>query len=140
MLVQPVLLLLPAKNLPVTIVCFVLVGAIMGASVFLPQAMIADLKDTDHVDGGSKTGIVVALLQSTSKLAAALAVAVTFVLLPMTGFDPALGVANSTESLMALRQVIVGAPFVFFFLAWLSLRGYVADKVVPEFSEAIDRG
>ena len=121
---QPLFLLIPESNLLVAVAAFMLLGAINGTAVFLPHAMIADLKDVEVGAGAARTGIYVALMQSTSKVAAALAVAMMFLVLPLTGFDPAPDAANSAESLQGLRYMMAGLPAVCFLAALLSMRSY----------------
>ncbi|MFV8817511.1 MFS transporter [Haliea sp. E17] len=123
-LVQPLFLLIPAGNVHLTLPCFMLLGAINGAAVFLPQAMIADLKDIDTGSGQARTGVYVALLQSTSKVASALAVALMFLVLPLTGFDPGPQAQNDPQSLARLRSLIAGLPMACFALGLWGMRRY----------------
>lgn len=124
MVVQPLFLIIPPENLWLTLLCFVVLGAINGTAIFLPQAMIADLKDVETGVGVGRTGIYVALLQSTSKVASAFSVALMFLVLPLTGFDPAPGAVNDSESLLGLRFMIVGLPMACFALGLLGIRNY----------------
>lgn len=128
MLMQPLFLIIPPENLGITILCFMVLGAINGTAVFLPQAMIADLKDVETSAGTARTGIYVALLQSTSKVSAALAVALMFLVLPLTGFDPEPGAVNDADTLMGLRYMIVGLPLVCFAWSLFGMRNYSLGK------------
>lgn len=123
-LVQPLYLIIPPENIPLTLLCFIVLGVSNGSVVFLPQAMIADLKDVQTKAGASRTGIYVALLQTSSKVSAALAVAIMFLVLPLTGFDPAPDAVNDVESLQWLRYMIVGLPVACYALALLGMRHY----------------
>lgn len=131
---QPLFLILPPENLTLTVISFLILGAINGSAIFLPQAMIADVKDigvdscVPACDRKARTGIYVALLQSTSKISAALAVALMFLVLPMTGFDPSPDAVNHTESLLGLRCMMAGLPMVCFLVAWYSIRNYSLDS------------
>ncbi len=127
-IVQPLFLMLPPEELPLTLLCFILLGAINGTAVFLPQAMIADLKDLDIGAGVARTGIYVSLLQSTSKISAAIAVAIMFLALPYTGFDPAPHAVNDSNSLLGLRYLIVGLPMACFLMALWGMRNYSLDR------------
>jgi len=124
MILQPLFLIIPPERLWLTVLCFMMLGAINGTAIFLPQAMIADLKDVETGTGAGRTGIYVALLQSTSKVASALAVAMMFLVLPMTGFDPAPGAVNDADSLLGLRYMIVGLPMACFALGLFAMRNY----------------
>lgn len=126
--VQPVLFFVPAESLGLAVGAFVLMGAVHGGATFLPQAMIADLKDVQTGSVVARTGIYVALLQSTSKISGALAVALMFLALPLTGFDPSPDVVNNESSLLGLRFLIVLLPVLCYVVAWLSMRSYEHDQ------------
>jgi len=130
-LVQPLFLIIPPESLGLTVLCFMVLGAINGTAIFLPQAMIADLKDVETGTGAGRTGIYVALLQSTSKVASALAVAMMFLVLPMTGFDPAPNAVNDAGSLLGLRYMIAGLPMACFALGLMAMRNYKLERTVP---------
>ncbi len=126
--VQPLFLIIPAESLVLAVTAFLLLGAINGGVVFLPQAIIADLKDRRTRVGSYRTGLYVALLQSSSKLSAALAVALMFLVLPLTSFDAAAGPLNEAGSLDRLRILICCVPMLCYGFAWLMIRSYAHDK------------
>jgi len=121
---QPLLLVVPPDNLAITVAVFLLLGPAHGSATFLPLAMIADLKDVETGNVAGRTGIYVALLQSVSKVSAALAVALMFLVLPLTGFDPDPAVVNSESSLQGLRYMVVLLPMACYALGWVGMRGY----------------
>lgn len=127
LVMQALLLIVPTGNLVAAVATFLVIGAVHGAATFLPLALLADLKDGESHALTPATGVYVALLQSTSKIASALAVALIFLLLPLTGFDPAPEAVNEKSSLTGLRLLIVVLPMTFYALAWLRLRSYGAD-------------
>ena len=126
-LVQPLLLIIPASNIMIATIAFLAMGAVNGAATFLPLAMIADLKDVKTKSVVSRTGIYVALLQSTSKVSAALAVGLMFLALPLTGFDPSSDVVNNQASLDGLRYMIVFLPMACYAIGLFSMRRYKLD-------------
>jgi len=129
LLVLPLLLWLPSQNLLLAIVVFLLVGANNGTIVFLPQAMIGDIADVEVAAGGPRrTGLYVALLQSTSKLSGALGVALTYAVVARVGFDPAPDVVNSPQALAGLRYVIVLFPGALYLLGFLAICLYTLDE------------
>ncbi len=130
-LVQPLFLIIPEGNIFVTVLCFMVLGAINGSAIFLPQAMIADLKDVDTGVGAARTGVYVALLQSTSKVSSALAVALMFLVLPMTGFDPSPAAVNEAASLGGLRYLITGLPMACFAVGLWGMRNYRLPHASP---------
>lgn len=126
--VLPIFLFIPAENLAVALTCFVLLGANHSVASFLPQAMIADLKDVS-IQGTIKnrTGSYIAVLQTTSKVAGALAVGATFYVLSLIGFDPDPEAVNTGQEIQGLRYLIVGLPAVCYALGWLGMRGFRAE-------------
>ena len=138
-LLQPILLIVPEGNLAMTIILFLLIGGIQGCVVFLPQAMIADLKDSEVAEKGSQAGIYVAVLQSTSKVFAALAVGMMFTVLPLTGFDPTSDMVNQEVS-QRLRYMITFLPAICYLFGWLCMGGYEIEETEVNFGpEAINR-
>lgn len=128
--VQPLLFLIPPENLTLAVMGFAVLGAANGAATFLPLAMIADLKDVRTGSVTDRTGIYVALLQSSSKVAAALSVALMFVALQLTGFDP--GDDVGTSDTMGLRSVIVFLPVVCYAFGLAGSRGYELERRTQE--------
>ncbi len=127
--VFPALVLLPPGNLWLCLAAFMLVGAYNGVVTFLPQTMMADITDMEAVHSGERrTGLYVALLQTSSKLSAALGVALTYLLLALIGFDPKPEAANTAQSLLGLKCLFALLPAGFFLLAWLALRDYPLDE------------
>lgn len=128
--VQPLFLFLPAENLLLTVAAFMLMGAVFGTAIFLPLAMIADLKDVKTGNVEARTGIYVALLQSASKVSSALAVALMFLLLPLTGFDPEPGAVNSPETIKSLRYMITILPAMCYAMGWFAMRNYEKPRSI----------
>ena len=111
------------------VLVFLLIGANNGTVVFLPQAMIGDITDLEAADGGPKrTGLYVALLQSTSKLAGALGVALTYAVLARVGFDPDPEATNTAQALQGLRYVIVLFPGALYLLGFVAMSLYDLDE------------
>lgn len=121
----PIFLFIPAENLLASVVCFIILGSNHGAASFLPQAMIADLKDlTIHGNIRNRTGTYIAILQSTSKVAGALAVGIMYAVLAWVGFDPDPAATNDEASLDALRWALAGVPALCYLMGWLGMRRY----------------
>ena len=75
--------------------------------------MMADVCDQDHLQSGSeRMGLYYSLLQLSSKFASGIGIFVGFSFLAVFGFDPELGLDNSTEALQRLRYLIVALPVV----------------------------
>jgi len=119
------LLVLPEKNVVLTAVAFVLIGANSSALEFLPRAMMADVCDHDHIQSGSeRMGLYYSLLQLSSKVAAGLSIFIGFSLLSVIGFDPEAGADNSAEALRNLRYLIVVFPALAYASVAVMLFGY----------------
>jgi len=118
-------LVIPAGNIVLAFLAFILIGANQGTINFLPQAMIADVADVDASSNGTvRTAIFIGLLQSTSKISGALSVALMYLLLPLTGFDPEPNAENSESSLSGLRILITLAPSLCYLAAVYLMTGY----------------
>ena len=99
------------------IVASVLYGLQFGAGPVVLRAMMADIADQHELEtGGSRAGLLFAALTTTGKLAAALAVGITFWLLDVIGFDPQLE-TNSQAARDGLLYVFVFTPMTCFLLA-----------------------
>ncbi len=118
-------LVIPAENLVLALLAFILIGANQGTINFLPQAMIADVADVDASSSGTvRTAIFIGLLQSTSKISGALSVALMYMLLPLTGFDPSPNAENTASSLSGLRILITVAPSLCYLTGIYLMLGY----------------
>jgi glycoside/pentoside/hexuronide:cation symporter, GPH family len=108
---QGLILLFPPANMPVALVGMAVAGLGYGASVFLTRAMMADVVDHDEVETGARRpGMFFGLLLTTSKIAPALAVGVTYAVLELAGFDAKLGVDNTDAAKRTLAGLFVFAP------------------------------
>lgn len=98
---------------------FVVKGFCFGGLQFLPIAMLADVVDVDAArSGGRRAGTYFAFLGFTEKLAIAFGTGVSLNIVGLLGFDPAGGVAASTDiGVLALRLVYCLGPIVFYGLA-----------------------
>jgi Na+/melibiose symporter-like transporter len=98
---------------------FVVKGFCFGGLQFLPIAMLADVVDVDTArTGGQRAGTYFAFLGFTEKIAIALGTGVSLNVVGLLGFDPAGGVAGSTEiGVWSLRMVYCLGPIFFYGLA-----------------------
>ena len=122
---QTAALFMPAGNMAVGLVLMAIAGLPFSAPGVLVRAMLADLGDEQRLKSGAdRVSLFYALQIGNSKLAAAIAVGMTFTLLAMIGFHATSGSANSAQSLIGLRLLFALAPGVLGLLAaWLAI-GY----------------
>ena len=74
---------------------------------------MADVTDMDTAQSGKlQSGLYMSLLQSTSKIGAALAIGLSYPVLSLVGFDPSPGAINSDSALFGLRVIMVAFPGV----------------------------
>jgi glycoside/pentoside/hexuronide:cation symporter, GPH family len=105
-LTLPLILVVPVGNVPFALLVWVCLGVNMAAGPFLFRAIMADVADHDTVrTGQQRTGLFYALLTSTSKVGAALAIGLGYLVLDFIGFVP--GGDNTATALGGLRAVYV---------------------------------
>ena len=129
------LLLIPMAEPGNTLVLWLftmLYGAAFGAPPTLLRSMIADLTDEDELKSGQRRpGLFFALLTTTNKLGAALAVGVSFFTLELAfNFIP--GGDNSPESLNGLLLTYCIGTALGLFAAFLPMIGYPLDKAAHD--------
>ncbi|MAT83080.1 MAG: MFS transporter [Gammaproteobacteria bacterium] len=111
-------------NVPVLWAFTILYGVAFGAAPTLLRSMMADLTDDDELRSGRKrSGLFFALLTTTNKLGAALAVGISFAILEkVVGFAP--GPDNSQAALDGLLWVYVLGTGLGLLAAYVALIGY----------------
>ncbi|MEQ8166343.1 MAG: MFS transporter, partial [Alphaproteobacteria bacterium] len=96
---------------PFLAICLV-TGAALGADLFLPPSMQADVVDYDTWQTGEKrAGLFFALWSMVTKISMAAAVGIAFPLLGWAGFEA--GGGNSTDQLGLLAFLYAGLPVLF---------------------------
>jgi Na+/melibiose symporter-like transporter len=116
--VQGVVLVLPAGALVLDLLPVALAGAPYAAEGVLVRAMLADVADSQRLSGGAdRVSLLYALQIGGTKLAAAFAVGLTFMLLAMAGFSARAGAINSSAALSGLTWLFAGLPAVLSLLA-----------------------
>ncbi|MFW2341194.1 MFS transporter [Brevundimonas sp.] len=105
-----------------------LVGLAFASGDLLLRAMMADVADQVRLEQGEdRTGLLFSILTATSKLGYAVSV-MTFAGLRMTGFDPALGGANSATALIWLQVMFAGLPALCLVVGAWALWRYPLDQ------------
>ncbi len=114
---------LTPETLWVFVIIVIATGFTTGCDLFIPSSMNGDLIEWDSATTGYKRpGLFFALWGTTTKLAFALAIGITFPLLDIFGFDP--NAVNTTAELSALAW-IYGLPCIAFkVIALMGMRNY----------------
>jgi GPH family glycoside/pentoside/hexuronide:cation symporter len=121
---------------------FIVKGFCFGGLQFLPVAMLADVVDVDTArSGGRRAGTYFAILGLTEKLAVALGTGISLNIVGLLGFDPAGGIAASTDlGVLSLRLVYCCGPIFFFSLAMIYIWSYpLTPKRHARLRERIER-
>jgi len=122
------LLFLPPGNFGLVAPLMAVAGLAQGGGILLTRALMADVVDDDELrTGARRSGLYFGVLMTTSKLGIA-AGPITYAVLDMTGFVPALGAENSAAALGMLTFLFIAAPIVLYLAAALSLYRYPLDE------------
>ncbi len=110
---------------------FIVKGFCFGGLQFLPFAMLADVVDVDTARSGrSRAGSYFAFLGFSEKLAIAFGTGFSLNVVGLLGFDPAGGVAGSTDvGVLSLRLVYCLGPVLFYGLALRLIWSYPLTPV-----------
>ena len=117
----------PMSSAPVTVLVMALAGLPYSGASLLLRAMLADVGDELRLATGvDRTGLLYALLTSTTKVGSALALT-TFVMLEALGFQ-AQARHNSPEAVAGLQAMFVGLPALLSLLSAGVILGYRLDS------------
>lgn len=124
-LVQTGIFFLPKLPLVWGALALFLTGLSYAANLFLLRALMADVSDELKLEtGAASTGLLYALLSSTTKLGYAIAVGLTFFGLALVGFKPEPGAVNSPAAIQGLESLFGFAPPVLALLGAAALWSY----------------
>jgi len=134
-------LVIPSHNLLFASAAFLLLGANQAVGTYIPRAIMADVSDLSTSETGrQQTGFYMALLQSSSKIAAALAVGLSYPVLSWIGFDPAPDAVNSEQTLVALRATMVLFPGIMFAFVILTMWNFpLTEEFQKKLRQKIER-
>jgi len=92
------------------------------------NAMMGDVGDEIRLhQGKERISLLFAVLTFASKIAAAAAISVTFILLSRVGYNAAEGAHNSAYALSGLQWIFLAGPIVFVMLGGLCVFGWKLD-------------
>ena len=133
--------LIPSGSLGWAAAGAILAGLPYSAANLLSRSMMADAGDQERLETGQdRTGLLYAVLNSTTKVGSALAVGATFVGLDMAGFA-ADRPYNPPGARLGLAILFLAAPAALNLVAALILRGYpLTEAKHAEIRAALDFG
>ncbi|BFM18181.1 MFS transporter [Maricurvus nonylphenolicus] len=104
-------LFLPAGDAVLACIALLFLGANQAVGTYIPAAIMADVTDYDAVKTGKqRTGLYMSLLQTSSKVAAALSVGLSYPILSAIGFDASPDAHNSEDVLNGIRWILFALP------------------------------
>jgi Na+/melibiose symporter-like transporter len=122
------LLVLPPGSFLIVAPLMAIAGLAQGGGVLLTRALMADVVDEDELrTGARRSGLYFGVLLTTSKLGVA-AGPITYAVLDVAGFVPALGVDNTPAALGVLTFLFIAVPIALYLAAAISLRRYPLDE------------
>jgi Na+/melibiose symporter-like transporter len=120
--------MLPRGSLLLTAPFMFLMGFLATSFTLLDRAMVADVSDAVRLETGrQRIGVLYALITSVQKVAGALSIGLTFVVLSLVGYNAKLGAPNTPEAIQGLSLVYLIGPVVFVMLGGACYFGYKLD-------------
>ena len=122
------LTLLPkAAFLPAAFFMFLL-GFLAAGFPLLDRAMVADVGDAVRLEQGKhRVGVLFAMITSSQKIAAALAIGLTFTVLDALGYNPKEGAVNTPATIHGLELTYLLGPIFFVMVGAACFIGYKLD-------------
>lgn len=119
------LLFLPKGHVWASVPTNFVTGFVAAGFTILIRSMVADVADDIRLtQGKERAGVLYALTTSTSKIALAAAIIITYPVLARVGYDPKLGHANTPEAIHGLTMAFTIGPITFLALGAACFLGY----------------
>ncbi|HEY2180029.1 MAG TPA: MFS transporter [Caulobacteraceae bacterium] len=113
---------------PVAFFMFVM-GFLAAGFPLLDRAMVADVGDAVRLQQGKhRVGLLYAMITSTQKIASALSIGLTFVLLGLIGYKADEHAVNTAAAIDGMQFVYIIGPIVFVMLGGACFIGYKLDS------------
>ncbi len=131
---------LPKGAFVLAAVFMFLMGFLASSFPLLDRAMVADVGDAVRLDQGKhRVGLLFAMITSAQKIANALSIGLTFVVLGAIGFNAKEGATNTPAAIRGLELVYLIGPIFFVMLGGACFIGYKLDhKRHAEIRAALD--
>ena len=118
----------PKANVVAALPSMIWAGAMASGFGLMIQAMLADVGDEVRLEQGKeRISLIYALNTLATKIAAALAIWLTFPLLARLGFNPADGAVNTPAAIRNLEIAFLAGPIVFVMLGGACVIGWRLD-------------
>lgn len=128
-LTLPFLFIIPKGNLEIMAIGLAVYGLAYAAGPFLLRSIMSDVTDQDTIATGQKrTGLYFSLLMISSKMAGALSVGITYVLLDVIGFNKDRGAVNTPEAINGLEWMFIAFPCLSMLLAAAVMWNFPLDQ------------
>jgi glycoside/pentoside/hexuronide:cation symporter, GPH family len=116
---------LPAGSMAWLLPTMIVAGGSAAGFEIMLRAMTGDIGDELNWNSGhEQTGLIYALTSSTTKIAGALAIFLSFQLLSAAGYQAKSGVTNAPDAIKAMEIIYIGGPVFFALLGALCFVGY----------------
>ncbi|HEV2366202.1 MAG TPA: MFS transporter [Caulobacteraceae bacterium] len=113
---------------PAAVLMFAL-GFLAAAFPLLDRAMVADVSDAVRLEQGkSQMGLLFSMITTTQKVAGALSIGLSYVLLGLVGYTAREGAANSAAAIRGLEWIYLVVPVVCVMLGGACYIGYKLDS------------
>ncbi len=120
--------IIPKANFAATAPVMLWCGAMAAGFDLMVRSMLADVGDAVRLDQRKeRLSLLYASNTLASKLAAGLAIGLTYPLLQALGFNPAEGAVNTPQAIMRLQAAFLGGPIVFVIMGGACLIGWRLD-------------
>ena len=105
------------------------VGFCASAFLLLVRAMVADVADEVRLERGADlTSLLFSMVTTTTKIGAAITVAVVFPILAMVGYNGKEGAVNTPHAIFGLEMCYLFAPIILVFVGGAMFFGYKLDS------------
>ena len=123
------LTLLPKGDFGLTAGAMFILGFMAAAFPLLDRAMVADVGDAVRLEQGKRRiGLLYAMITTVQKIAGALSITLSFLVLGWIGYQAKEGAANTPAAIHGMELVYLIAPVVFVMLGGACYIGYKLDS------------
>ncbi|MHB8529659.1 MAG: MFS transporter [Caulobacteraceae bacterium] len=120
---------LPRADFLVAAALMFVLGFLASGFPLLDRAMVADVGDAVRLEQGkNRISLLYAMITTTQKVAGALSIGLSYVLLGLIGYQPREGAVNTPAAVHGLELIYLVTPVVFVMLGGACYIGYKLDS------------